>query len=125
MIRALKHYGAVLVSLGLLAGNLPGQDTNQVHPVDLPTVLRLAGAQNLEIQMARERLREAEAQRSSALERFFPWIAPGVSYHRRDGVAQAVPDGFHFGRTFPILFTRGHPGRSVGYRRRVVPKPRS
>ncbi len=93
MIRALKHSGAVLVGLGLLAGNLPGQDTNQVHPVDLPTVLRLAGAQNLEIQMARERLREAEAQRSSALERFFPWIAPGVSYHRRDGVAQAVPEG--------------------------------
>ena len=83
----------MLVSLGLLAGNLPGQETNQVHPVDLPTVLHLAGAQNLEIQMARERLREAEAQRSSALERFFPWIAPGVSYHRRDGVAQAVPAG--------------------------------
>ena len=93
MIRALKHYGAVLVGLGLLTGNLPGQDTNEVHPVDLPTVLRLAGAQSLEIQMARERLREAEAQRSSALERFFPWVAPGVSYHRRDGVAQAVPAG--------------------------------
>lgn len=93
MSRKFKNYGAMFVTLGLLTGNVPGQDTNQVHPVDLPTVLRLAGAQNLEIQMARERLREAEAQRSSALERFFPWIAPGVTYHRRDGVAQAVPAG--------------------------------
>lgn len=93
MIRAWKHHGPVLVSLVLLAGNLRGQETNQVHPVDLPTVLHLAGAQNLEIQMARERLREAEAQRSSALELFFPWIAPGVGFHRRDGVAQAVPAG--------------------------------
>src|SRR5262249_25502523 len=36
---------------------------------------------------------EAEAERVSAIERFFPWIAPGVTYHRRDGVAQAVPAG--------------------------------
>jgi len=64
-----------------------------VYPVDLPTALRLAGAQNLEIQIARERLDEAQANRSSALERFFPWVAPGVSYHRRDGLAQAVPAG--------------------------------
>jgi outer membrane protein TolC len=53
----------------------------------------LAGAQNLDIQIAREHLKEAEAERSSAVERFFPWLAPGISYHRRDGVAQAVPAG--------------------------------
>jgi outer membrane protein TolC len=64
-----------------------------VYPIDLPTALRLAGAQNLEIQIARERLSEAEADRSSALERFFPWVAPSIGYHRRDGVAQAVPAG--------------------------------
>jgi outer membrane protein TolC len=70
-----------------------GQDTNQIYPIDLPTTLRLAGAQNLEIQLARQRLKQAEAERSIAVEKFFPWIAPGVSYHRRDGVAQAVPAG--------------------------------
>lgn len=85
-------------SLALLACLLgairaEGQDTNQLYPIDLPAALRLAGAQNLEIQIARERLKEAEADRSSAIERFFPWIAPGMSYHRRDGVAQAVPAG--------------------------------
>jgi outer membrane protein TolC len=71
-----------------------GQTTNEpVYPLDLPTALRLAGAQNLDVQIAREQLREAEAGRQSALEQFFPWIAPGVSYHRRDGVAQSVPSG--------------------------------
>ena len=63
------------------------------YPIDLPTALRLAGAQNLDVQIARERLSEAEANRVSALEQFFPWIAAGASYHRRDGVAQAVPSG--------------------------------
>jgi len=70
------------------------QTTNgSSYPIDLPATLRLAGAQNLDIQIARERLKEAEAERTSALERFFPWVAPGVSYHRRDGVAQGVPSG--------------------------------
>jgi len=82
----------ILVVLGSsLARAQITNDTPQ--PIDLPTVLRLAGAQNLDIQIAGERLKEAEAKRSSALEQFFPWLAPGVSYHRRDGLAQAVPSG--------------------------------
>jgi outer membrane protein TolC len=64
-----------------------------VYPIDLPTALQLAGAQNLDIQIARERLAEAQANRQSAVERFFPWITAGAAYHRRDGVAQAVPAG--------------------------------
>ncbi len=75
-------------------GNLPAQPTNEApYPIDLPTTLKLAGAQNLDIRLAEERLKEAEANRSSAVEQFFPWLAPGVVYHRRDGVAQAVPAG--------------------------------
>ncbi|HZL43296.1 MAG TPA: TolC family protein, partial [Verrucomicrobiae bacterium] len=66
--------------------------TNQ-SLIDLPTALRLAGAQNLDIQIARERLNEARANHDSALEQFFPWISPGITYHRRDGLAQAVPAG--------------------------------
>jgi outer membrane protein TolC len=87
----------MMVMVVLLALHLPSviaQTTNgTIYPIDLPATLRLAGAQNLDIQIARERLSEAEAERTSALERFFPWLAPGVSYHRRDGVAQAVPAG--------------------------------
>jgi outer membrane protein TolC len=93
MNACLRLKGSMLIGVLLFAGTLIAQETNGVHPIDLPTVLRLAGAQNLEIQLARQRLVEAEAQRSSALEKFFPWIAPGVTYHRRDGVAQAVPSG--------------------------------
>jgi outer membrane protein TolC len=75
----------------VLAGE---QITNgMVYPIDLPTTLRLAGARNLDIQIARQSLNEAEASRQSAVEQFFPWIAPGIGYHRRDGVAQAVPSG--------------------------------
>jgi outer membrane protein TolC len=84
----------VILAVTLCAPGLQAQGTNDTpYPIDLPTVLRLAGAQNLEIQIARQHLKEAEAERSSALERFFPWVSPGIAYHRRDGVAQAVPAG--------------------------------
>lgn len=67
--------------------------TNMVYPIDLPATLRLAGARNLDIQIAREALNEAQANRQSAVEQFFPWVAPGIGSHRRDGAAQAVPSG--------------------------------
>jgi outer membrane protein TolC len=74
-----------------LAGD---QATNEtVFPIDLPATLRLAHAQNLDIQIARERLNEARAEHQSAVQQFFPWVSPGIGYHRRDGVAQAVPSG--------------------------------
>ena len=61
--------------------------------IDLPTALRLAGAQNLDVQLARQQLAEANAHYESTRLQFFPWLAPGVTYHRRDGNAQAVPAG--------------------------------
>ncbi len=89
---------AVRLALGFVAvlgsSFARAQTTNEApQAIDLPTVLRLAGAQNLDVQIASARLKEAQANRSSALEQFFPWLAPGVSYHRRDGLAQAVPSG--------------------------------
>jgi outer membrane protein TolC len=87
------------------------QPTNvEPRPIDLPTVLRLAGAQNLDIQIARERLKEAEANRTSALEQFFPWLAPGVSYHRRDGLAQSIPSGVISDANFQSY----SPGATIG-----------
>ena len=82
---------AILLAIPL--ASLPAQPTNGIYPIDLPTTLQLAGAQNLDIQLARERLSEAQANRQSAVEQFFPWITAGAGYHRRDGVAQAVPAG--------------------------------
>jgi outer membrane protein TolC len=93
-IIALRATLGVCGALAIGLHSVPAQTTNTAaYPIDLPTVLRLAGAQNLDVQIARERLKEAEADRLSSRERFFPWIAPGISYHRRDGLAQAVPAG--------------------------------
>jgi len=88
----LRALALTLIAFGFCRGAAQEQ-TNGVSPIDLPTTLRLAGGQSLEIQIAHERLNEAQAEHASAVERFFPWIAPGVGYHRRDGVAQAVPAG--------------------------------
>jgi len=66
------------------------EDTNGVHLIDLPTALRLAHARNLDIQIARSRLKEAQAVQESAHEQFFPWLSPGVSYRRHQGQIQDV-----------------------------------
>src|SRR6266436_8846598 len=60
----------------------------QVLTIDLPSALRLAGARNLDIQLAREKVAEAYAAEESAIERFFPWLAPGVAYRRHDNLIQ-------------------------------------
>src|SRR5437667_10190038 len=59
-----------------------------VLTIDLPSALRLAGARNLDVQLAREKLAEARAAEESAIERFFPWLAPGVTYRRHDNLLQ-------------------------------------
>ncbi len=85
-------FPALVLSLGPTAAF--AQPTNSApYPIDLPTALRLAGAQNLDIKIAREKVAEARANYTSALTQFFPWLAPGITYHRRDGLAQAVPAG--------------------------------
>lgn len=61
-----------------------------VHPIDLPTALQLAGAQNLDVKIARERLAEAKANNESALLQFFPWLNAGISYRRHDGLTQST-----------------------------------
>jgi outer membrane protein TolC len=62
--------------------------------IDLPTALRLANAQNLDVQIAREKLNEAKANHTSAVSQFFPWLAPGISYRRHDNLIQAVDGEF-------------------------------
>src|SRR4051812_43252189 len=71
------------------------ENTNGVFTIDLPTTLRLANARNLDVQIARERLRGAQADRDVALSQFFPWISVGAAYRRHDGRIQAV-DGTMF-----------------------------
>lgn len=58
------------------------------EPIDLPTALRLAGAQNLDVQLAREKATEARAEHRASLMAFYPWLAPGLVYKAHDGLAQ-------------------------------------
>jgi outer membrane protein TolC len=72
------------------ADNLPEAGNTNRLLIDLPTVLRLAGAQNLDVQIAQQRVAEARANRESSTWRFFPSITPGASYRRHDDLIQDV-----------------------------------
>lgn len=60
------------------------------QPINLPAVMRLAGAENLDIKIAQQRLAEAEAAHEQALWQFFPYLAPSVGFRRHEGNAQTV-----------------------------------
>lgn len=60
------------------------------YAVDLATVLRLAGAQNLDVQLARNAIEEARGSYASAIQRFLPNLVPSANYLRHSGRAQAV-----------------------------------
>lgn len=62
------------------AAGAPPPPTQAVQPIDLPTVLRLAGANNLDLAIVRQQLLQAKAADEAARLRFFPWLAPGFSY---------------------------------------------
>jgi len=68
---------------------VPREDQAQTR-IDLATALRLAGAQNLEIQIARQRLEEARARHRMAVQEFLPWLSPGFVYRRHDGLTQGT-----------------------------------
>src|SRR5215831_1575739 len=58
--------------------------------IDLPTVLRLAHARNLDIQIARERLAEAQANQEGAIWQALPWVSPGINYRNHQNLIQDV-----------------------------------
>lgn len=78
---------AAIAQPALVSTNKTGTD---VFLIDLPTALRLAGAQNLDVRIAQERLAEAKANHQSALLQFFPWVIAGVAYRRHDGRVQST-----------------------------------
>lgn len=73
--------------------SLTNEVAKEVYPIDLPTALRLANARNLDVQIARERLKEAEANHDSAVEQFLPWASAGGAFRRHEGRIQAVDGG--------------------------------
>lgn len=58
--------------------------------IDLPTALRLAGANNLDVQMAREKVNEARAAGDGVRAKFLPWITPALVVRRHENNIQAV-----------------------------------
>ncbi len=60
-----------------------------VH-VDLLTVMKLAGANNDEIQLARVKHTETIAESKQAWQRFWPSLSLGVGYRRHDGNVQDI-----------------------------------
>ena len=60
------------------------------YPIDLPTTLRLAGARNLDVQLARTVVDEAHANYTSAIEGFLPTVVPAANYLHHSGRDQRV-----------------------------------
>jgi outer membrane protein TolC len=78
----------IFAALVSFAATAEPKESPEFLTIDLPTTLRLAGARNIDIQLAREKFAEARAAEESAIERFFPWVAPGVTYRRHDNLIQ-------------------------------------
>jgi outer membrane protein TolC len=75
------------VSPGATANPVPAAEP---QPLDLPTALRLADAQNPEIALARERIREALAVQDRAEFLWLPTFEIGPTWQRHDGQIQRV-----------------------------------
>jgi outer membrane protein TolC len=78
----------IFVALVSFTAAAESQRSAKLLTIDLPATLRLAGARNIDIQLAREKFAEACAAEESAIERFFPWVAPGATYRRHDNLIQ-------------------------------------
>src|SRR5438128_1537686 len=78
----------VMASLQLVPVVAESSRSPKVLTINLPSALRLAGVRNIDIQLAREKFAEARGAEESAIERFFPWLAPGATYRRHDNLIQ-------------------------------------
>lgn len=61
---------------------------HELLAVDLPTVLKVAAARNLDIEQARQRVDAARGRYESSVEAIFPVIAPSLAYQHLEGVNQ-------------------------------------
>ncbi|MBI1805332.1 MAG: TolC family protein [Ignavibacteriae bacterium] len=81
----------------------PLGDSLQLFPIDLSTVLKLAGANNLEIQLAEQKVEAAHAQSLSANEKYLPTFTPGIFYLQHNNRLQATDGTFLFVNKHSIL----------------------
>jgi len=89
----------------------PPRDEGPV-PINLPTALQLANAQNPEIALARERIREALAQQDRASLLWLPNLELGSTWVRHDGqIQRATGEVLNVSRS--SLFVGGAPTLSL------------
>lgn len=86
----MKRIAYLFLLLSLTAGHVSSEE----FAVDLPTVLRLAGANNLTIQMAREKAEEARARQTEARGLWLPTLGIGSRLQAIDGFTQATGGAF-------------------------------
>lgn len=84
----IRGFVLCIAATGVMTSAFAAETQTRILTIDLPATLRLAGAQNLDIQIARERLAEARGAQESVIERFFPSAAPGITYRRHDNLIQ-------------------------------------
>ena len=60
------------------------------EPIDLPTTLRLAGANAIEVQLAEQKLAEAQGQEQQRVLAFIPTLSVGIGYKNHQGAIQEV-----------------------------------
>ena len=60
------------------------------QPINLAAVMHIAGADNIDIQLAQQKFVEAQANHRQALAQFFPYLTPGIGYKRHEGNIQNV-----------------------------------
>jgi outer membrane protein TolC len=69
---------------------LAADPSSTTLPIDLATTLRLAGAQNLDVQLARNAVDQARAGYTSALGGFVPAVVPAARYLHHSGEVQGA-----------------------------------
>jgi outer membrane protein TolC len=84
-VRQVQYQETVPPVRVLPKGELAQQDCS---PIDLVAALRLAGANNLQIALAEERVRQAQAQLQGANALWLPSLYFGPGYNRHDGRIQ-------------------------------------
>jgi outer membrane protein TolC len=60
------------------------------EPIDLPTTLRLAGANAIDVQLAQQKLEEARGNEEQRVLAFIPTLTVGVGYKNHQGAVQEV-----------------------------------
>jgi outer membrane protein TolC len=82
---------SLIAGVGVGACAVAGEGGDpQKQPMNLAAVMRLAGADSLDIKLAEQRLAEAQAAHEAALLQFFPYVTPGVSFRGHEGNIQTV-----------------------------------